>query len=130
MAYKKSYKKKTSKKRASPEHDLQKAFFTWLSLQFPQVRKVTFAIPNGAKRSLEYGAYMRAEGLTSGIPDCMIAVPHGTFSGFFIEFKIKPNKPTPEQEAMIANLITNGYRAEVCYSLEEAIDMVTEYVES
>ena len=39
----------------------------------PELR-LLFAIPNGAKRSLAYGAMMKAQGLKSGVPDIMLPV--------------------------------------------------------
>lgn len=126
--YRKYSRHKTTKKRAEPEHELQVAFFQWLTLQYPAVRKVSFAVPNGVRCSFSQAKKLVAEGLTKGALDVILAIPNSTFHALFIEFKIKPNKPTLEQEAMISNLSVNGYKCEVCYNLEEAINAVNNYV--
>jgi hypothetical protein len=97
---------------------------------------VSFAIPNGGQRSLTTGKKLKAEGVTSGVPDCFIGVPmiHDSFfsakqySGLFIEFKKKPNVLSFNQRVMIKNLTENGYYCAVCYSLDEAIAVVKKYI--
>ncbi len=97
---------------------------------------MSFAIPNGGQRSATTGKKLKAEGVTSGVPDCFIAVPiiHQSFfdskhyAGLFIEFKKRPNTLSFNQRVFIKNLTKNGYRCEVCYSLEEAIEAVKKYL--
>jgi hypothetical protein len=79
---------------------------------------------------------LKAEGVTSGVPDCFIAIPiihfgllkTETYSGLFIEFKKHPNTLSFNQRVFIKNLTENRYKCEVCYSLEEAIDVVKNYL--
>jgi len=52
------------------EHEEQKMFVKWFRSQYPKVR--IFAIPNSAARSPELASYLRAEGLTRGVPDLYI----------------------------------------------------------
>ncbi len=121
-------RRRAKKPRNDLEHQLQTAFFQWLAIQHPTIHKVSFAIPNAAKRSFVTAAKLKDEGLKAGVPDVLLCVPHGTYAGFFIEFKIKPNKPTDLQVAMMAELTANGYRCEVIYDLDSAISFVNDYI--
>jgi hypothetical protein len=61
----------------------------------------------------------RSSGLPKGFSDIMFIRPGG--QACFIEAKVKPNKATPEQSAFIDKMISNGCRAGVAYSVEEAM---------
>lgn len=71
---------------------------------------------------------MKAEGLKAGIPDVAMFWPTSSYHGLFIEFKYGKNKPTDLQRDKIALLKGRGYYCCVCYSLEEAITQVKEYL--
>lgn len=65
------------KPRAAPtpsniptEHQEQSAFVKWFRMQYPKVR--IFAVPNAAMRSVELASYLRAEGMTPGVPDLIV----------------------------------------------------------
>lgn len=119
---------RTTRKIESPEHDMQKAFFEWLNLVHPEEDEVTFAVPNGVRCSKSQAVKLKAEGLKAGIPDVFMGVPRGTFPGLFIEFKIKPNKPSEAQKSKIASFKSRGYRCEVIYNIDDAMNLVNEYV--
>ena len=80
---------------------------------------------------------MKAEGLRAGIPDLFLAKQladgsgepdEWTIGGLFIEMKVKPNKPSPEQNRIIQYLDLQGYRVAVCYSADEAIKAIKDYL--
>ena len=69
--------REAKKVRAAPtpsniptEHEEQKAFVKWFRMQYPRVR--IFAVPNAAMRSVELASYLRAEGMTPGVPDLVV----------------------------------------------------------
>ncbi|MCI8388941.1 MAG: VRR-NUC domain-containing protein [Clostridiales bacterium] len=45
----------------------------------------------------------------------------------YIECKVKPNKPTPKQQAFIDEAIKDGCIAGVCYTPEDALRLVIPY---
>ena len=57
-------------------------------------------------------------GLPKGFSD-LFAVKDGRV--YFIECKVKPNKPTPEQLNFIERMIQQGCAAGIAYSVEEAV---------
>ena len=62
-------------------------------------------------------------GLPKGFPDLFACKGGKTY---FIEVKVKPNKPTPEQLMFIENIRLKGFTAGVVYSVEEAVMLVNE----
>ena len=116
-------------KRNDLEHQEQVKLFKWLdkAVAFIPQLAVAYAIPNAAKRSPRLGAYMKAEGLRSGVPDICIPAPSGDYCGLYIEMKIGKNKPTAAQLSWIEALRIVGHRVEVCYSEKAAIDIILDY---
>lgn len=109
------------------EHSIQKGFFDYLSKVYPHYRKVCFSVPNEGGRSLIHGSLLKQRGLTRGIPDVFCAIPSGAFHGLFIEFKKSTGLPTQEQLQVISELRKYSYRCEICYSLDEAIQLFIDY---
>ena len=133
---------KTGKKKATPEHDEQVALFYWAELNKSKVPalELLMAIPNGAY----YGGHwstankMKEEGVKKGVPDVFLPVPMlytnegqatDMKAGLWIEMKAGKNKPSDEQYWWIEQLEEMGYRVEVCYSSQEAIDVINEYLD-
>lgn len=113
------------------------------------------AIPNGDQRGdgTKKGAQiagnrLKREGLREGVPDTSMPYPvfiyvegvrdpMGTrYHGLYIEMKRpdlkRANDPLhgckPEQKDWIARLRNVGYRVEVCYTWEEARDVILSYL--
>ena len=80
-----------------------------------------FAIPNGGKRNAAEAAHLKRQGVKAGVPDLCLAVPRGAYHGLYIELKVGTNKPTENQLAY-------GYAVAVCYSAEEAKDVIDKYL--
>lgn len=102
---------------------------------YPELR-LFFAIPNGGKRSPQYGAMMKAQGLKSGVPDTFLPVPRysttriNNYHGLFGELKVGSNKPNDIQKNWHQSLKAQGYKVCVWYSAEQALDDILEYVKS
>jgi hypothetical protein len=116
------------------EHSHQSALFAWAALnvgKYPQLRWM-FAIPNGGLRDMRTAVNLKAEGVKAGVPD--IFLPYATYNGtdgyfgLFIEMKIGKNKPTKEQVDWLGALSSNYYCIAVCYSWEEARDVLINYL--
>jgi hypothetical protein len=105
----------------------QKAFFQWLAYNYPGVFHLTWHTPNGGKRNAIEAAKFKQMGVKAGVPDVFMAIPYGVYHGLFIEFKAGKNKLTVDQSEMAIRLIEQGYRVEVCYSVEDAIEVVKSY---
>ncbi len=113
------------------EHQEQCMFFEELAIRYPEVRKVSFAVPNGGKRDKGVARKLKKEGVTAGVPDIFIDWPNKKYHGLRIELKrVRAAKPKtePNQKIWIANLNKKGYYACVAYGAEEAIKIVKEYL--
>lgn len=116
-------------KQAS-EHAIQAAYFQWVRLAYPGT-KLIYAVPNAAKRGPALASWMKAEGLTAGIPDInidiprtppyMAFVPTGGFHGMRIETKSIKGKLTDEQAEAHKQLQKAGYFVTVCRDTESMI---------
>ena len=65
-----------------------------------------------------------------GVPDILIFEPNKEYKGLMIEVKVGYNKPSIYQKKWIDNLNARGYKAVVCYNLEEFIEVFTEYIKT
>jgi hypothetical protein len=112
------------------EHEEQRSVILWantMAIRQP-VLKLLFAVPNAARRSFGAANYMRAEGLKRGVPDLFLPCARGGYHGLFIEMKVKPNKPSPEQVEYIRELNAQSYHALICWSASEAITNIEKYL--
>ena len=119
-------------KRSDKEHEEQVKFFehaAYLSGRYPDLPLLLYAVPNGGYRPDATASRMKAEGLKAGIPDINCDIPRGGYHGLRIEMKIGKKKPSPRQREVLNALNRNGYHAVVCYSEEEAINMLIAYLE-
>jgi len=72
---------------------------------------------------------MLSKHYSKGVPDVLIFEPsdNGKYNGLMVELKIKGNYPTAEQKDWIAKLNSRNYKAVICRSLEEFIEIIKAY---
>lgn len=118
------------------EHSEQVAVIDWCNRnahKYPELGLI-FAIPNGGQRNKITAMKLKAEGVKAGIPDLFLPVPvlnHSALNnhcGLFIEMKFGKNKPTAKQKEWLEKLREAGYFVAVCYSAEEAIAAIKDYL--
>ena len=115
-----------------PESVEQIAVMQWhenAMRQWPELR-LLFAVPNGGKRDAAEAAHLKRQGVKAGVPDLLLPVCRGGYSGLGIELKVGDNKPTDLQLAWHAELRDQGWRVEVCYGATAAIDVLREYLQA
>ena len=112
------------------EETEQITLFRWASYAQMQNEelKLMYHIPNEGKRSAAMGARLKAEGLKAGVPDVCLPTAHGGYIGLYIEMKVKPNKPTEHQKQWLRDLRKAGHMTAVCYTWEEAKNLIEEYI--
>jgi len=114
------------------EDNLQINCVSWFKMQYPKYIITSFPAGfvfggNSTKRAIT-GKRMKDMGYLSGIPDLFIPHSRGMYHGLFIEMKIGKNQPTTNQRKVMSKLIDNGYKCEVCYTLEGFIEVVNDYL--
>lgn len=88
-----------------------------------------FAVPNWfGTRTARQGARAKAEGRRAGVPDILFPVRRGSYVGLAIEMKAGKNTPSREQRLWLAHLAKQGWLTDVCYSFEEARDLILAYL--
>ena len=114
----------------SKEENEQAALFRWASYAQTQYEelKLMYHVPNEGKRSAVTGARMKQAGLKPGVPDVCLPTAHGGYVGLYIEMKVKPNKPTENQKQWLRALREAGHFTAVCYTWEEAKNLIEEYL--
>jgi hypothetical protein len=117
------------------EHSEQAAFIQYCERNLSHLPELAwlYATPNGGKRNLQVAIKLKAEGVKAGVPDLCLPVPRqkpsgGVYHGLYMETKVKPNKPTPEQRAWLAFLEAQGYAAAVCYGYDGLVETVIWYL--
>ena len=139
-------RKQRAAKHEPSEHDSQRTVCDWWRIAcngYGLPEFALMAVPNGAHlagdakgRAIKM-ANLKRTGLRPGVPDLFLAVPKVDkvvpelpFPGLWIEMKKRPNKPSPEQEAVILYLRQRGYHVCICYSAEEAIRAISAYLKN
>jgi hypothetical protein len=110
------------------EHQEQVALFQWMRMQHPKI--TIFAIPNAAKRSPQLANYMKSEGLMAGVADIFLMKAVGKYHGLFIEMKSQSGTVSDSQKKFLDKADAEGYATCVCYSYEEAKEIVEKYLQS
>lgn len=117
-------------KRQHVEHDIQVRFFKWVTSMRPFDARFwrIFAVPNGGHRNILVAKMMKAEGVTPSVPDvlCLVQGAYGPLLA--LEFKAPGEKPNPDQVAMIAALLSDGYYVAVVEDDTQAEDLVREHL--
>lgn len=122
----------------SPEHTEQVLLFKRIELDQRTRDLLITAVPNGGMRNLIVAVKLKAEGCKKGVPD-ILCFAHGVGSqgqpcnGLAIEMK-RPKSETsskgtlkPEQKAWLLSLTEEGWCCHVCYSAEEAWNVLANY---
>lgn len=92
--------------------------------------RLLFAIPNGGKRDYRTAKILQSEGVRSGIPDLMLAIPKGTHHCLFIEMKKKEGGVVSDaQREMIDILNAIGYKSVICHGCDDAFACIISYLE-
>jgi hypothetical protein len=112
------------------EHQMQCQVIKWAAMQeraHPTLACL-YAVPNAAVRDKGQAGWMIDEGLKTGVPDLVLPVARQGHHGLYIEMKRKPNKIGPNQQIWIDRLRAQGNRVEVCFSAEEAMTVLRDYL--
>ena len=100
----------------------------WKSKAWNIPPHLLFHIPNEGSGSPARGRLLKRQGVRAGCPDLCLSVARGPFFGLYIEMKKKGGSCTPEQKVFHEDLRAQGYRVEVCYGAQAAIDAITHYM--
>lgn len=115
-------------KLQTTEHSIQTTFFKILDIQYKDIYPYIFAIPNGGKRDLITAKRLKDEGVKKGVSDVFVSIPSNGKSGLYIEFKRPKGIVTDFQKEFMERMLKNGYHCVVCFSPDEAIQEIKDYL--
>lgn len=117
-------------KRQQPEYESQVLVIAWArqnQVKYPQLR-LLFAVPNASRSPVQFRVKLKRQGLVSGIPDMIMSCPSGPYHSLMIELKAPQGRLSPEQKAIHPILQEYGNCVRVCYSAQEAIQTLVDYL--
>ena len=110
--------------RLPTEHEEQRELVRWFRQTWPGVR--IHAIPNGGARSKATAGRLKAEGVSSGVPDLFVPAWR-----LWVEMKrTKGGSLSPEQKDWIAYLESVGYCVIVGKGAESAKQQISTFVQT
>lgn len=112
------------------EANEQEALFRWAEWAghtYPELR-LLFHVPNGGTRNRAEAAHLKRQGVKPGVPDLCLPVARGGFHGLYIELKAERGRASAAQREWLADLRSQGYRAEICVGWEAAAELLKEYL--
>ncbi len=129
-------------KRKSEEFQLQVALVAWwkgycVTQDIPEF--LLWHTPNGTMHSgskenrARVGAMMKRAGCRGGVPDIALMVPRlqlftKGYNGLFLELKAANGVLSIAQTEMLAALQERGYQTATCWTLEDAQQVITDYL--
>lgn len=87
-----------------------------------------FAIPNGGYRTKIGAHLLKLQGVKAGVSDIFLPIASSGYHGLFIEMKIEKKKMSEKQHEFAKFVWSHGYQCKVCYSADEAIDLINKYL--
>lgn len=110
------------------ESDIQRDCATYLGLS----GLLWFHPPNGAylgggKQRIIRGQQLKAQGMSSGVPDICIMTPASNGLPSFVELKTKRGSLSPSQKEWRDNLQACGYNWGLARSLENMIGLLRDW---
>lgn len=115
------------KKSNKSEDRILSDFHLWMWETYPDLRRLCFHPNNEANLGPLVGAMNKAKGVVAGVADYVMLVPRSGFHGLCIEFKVLGGAQSDKQQDFEAKVKGQGYRYEIAYSTEQAIQIWQEY---
>ena len=119
-------------KHLTKEDRLQVAICDYLDLQYP---KTLYTHPHNEGKRTKFEQYKAKKlRMTPGIPDLLIfhtkpiSLKQPLRVGLALELKIKPNKPTENQNKCLQALNEQNWECHVVYDFESAKKIIDDYL--
>lgn len=99
----------------------------WNVNRYPEL-KWLHHVPNGGSRDKQEAVKLKQMGVKAGVSDLCLPYPKGLYCGLYIEMKFGDNRQQETQKEFLADMAAAGHFVATCYSAEEAIKVIEEYL--
>lgn len=123
---------RTKQRNAQPEAIEQEKVIKWArdnENNYPFLWLLHSSL-NGVKLSKNQAGRAKTQGMLSGVPDLFLPVPKNGFHGLYIEMKSEKGRVSVSQSRFLSVTNELGYQSIVCYSSEDAIEKINEYLKN
>lgn len=100
---------------------------SWNANRYPEL-KWLHHVPNGGSRNKQEAVKLKQMGVKAGVSDLCLPYPKGMYCGLYIEMKFGNNRQQDTQKEFLADMAVAGHFVATCYSAEEAIKVLEEYL--
>lgn len=116
--------------KRSSEDTEQEVVIQWARMnsgKWPEL-SLLHHIPNGGSRNKREAAHFKRMGVLAGVADLHLPVARGPWHGLYIEMKYGDGRLQSSQKDFLKLAAEQGVYCIVCYSAEDAIDIIRQYV--
>ena len=116
--------------RRSSEDTEQELVMKWARMsqgKWPELA-LLHHIPNGGARNQREAAKFKRMGVLAGVSDLHLPVARGPWHGLYIEMKYADGKLQKSQKEFLKLAADQGVYCVVCYTADDAIDIIKHYV--
>ena len=99
----------------------------WNANRYPEL-KWLHHVTNGGSRNKQEAVKLKQMGVKAGVSDLHLPYPKGLYCGMYIEMKFGDNRQQETQKEFLADMAAAGHFVATCYSAEEAIKVLEEYL--
>ena len=99
----------------------------WNMNRYPELKWLHHC-PNGGSRNRNEAVKFKQMGVKAGVSDLCLPYPKGVYCGLYIEMKYGDNRLQDTQKEFLADMAEAGHFAVTCYSAEEAVRILEEYL--
>ena len=110
------------------ESKLQQTCVRWFNFQYPKLRGILFAVPNGGARDAVTGRILKAEGVVAGVADLILLMPNKQHNCLCIEMKTEKGRQQASQKEWQAKIEAVGGKYIICRSFDEFKKAINEYI--
>lgn len=115
------------KSGAISEETIHKTVIEWVRLH-PMLKRLVIHFPNEGPRTLRFGKLLKDMGMRAGVSDLFIAMASHGFNGAWIELKSEKGIISSSQKEFLNDMSQQNYFTAVCWSIDEAINTISWYV--
>jgi hypothetical protein len=116
------------------EYTEQAVIFEWANIfsdQYPPLKLLNGSL-NGVRLTIGQAVKAKRAGMRKGFPDISLPVSRKGCHALFIELKKHDGVPSdvkPEQKEYLEMLINEGNHCAVCFGADDAIDLISWYLD-